>query len=195
MVTALDPITALVLIDLQNGILQLPLVGSTSEVVTNASKLLAAFRQAGLPIVLVNVDPSQAARNRRADAKGPAGMAITPEWLTLALEIKTEPSDIRVTKYTWGAFHNANVNLDEELRKRNVTGIVLAGISTSIGVESTARAAFERGYNITFAQDAMTDMVASAQENSLKVIFPRIGEVDTTDNIISVLAALKEAVQ
>ena len=67
---------------------------------------------------------------------------------------------------------------------------MLAGVSTSIGVESTARAAFERGYNIAFAQDAMSDLVPSAQENSLKVIFPRIGEIDSTANIIKVLTAL-----
>jgi nicotinamidase-related amidase len=73
------------------------------------------------------------------------------------------------------------------LQKRKVTGIVLAGVATSIGVEGTARHASERGYNITFAKDAMTDMFADAHEHILKYIFPRIGEVDDTDKIIEVL--------
>ncbi|WP_324675836.1 isochorismatase family protein [Hymenobacter sp. GOD-10R] len=189
MITALDHSTALVLIDLQNGILQLPVVDSTDTVLANANKLIAAFRQAALPIILVNVDPTQAVQYLRAEAKRPGGnLTITPEWLALAPMLNTEPSDVRITKPTWGAF--SNPSFDEELKKRKVTGIVLAGISTSIGVESTARTAFERGYNITFAQDAMTDMVASAQANSLKVIFPRIGEVDTTENIVNMLGAL-----
>ncbi|GAB2864112.1 cysteine hydrolase family protein [Hymenobacter ruber] len=190
MVTALDPNTALVLIDLQNGIMQFPVIGSTSDVLANAAKLVAAFRQAGQPIVLVSVNPSANPNpDVRNDAKRPRPSALPAEWLALAPEIQAQPEDIRITKYAWGAFHNTDTDLHAELQKRNITGTVLAGVSTSIGVESTARAAFERGYNLTFAQDAMTDTVASAQENSLKVIFPRIGEIDTTDNIIKVLAA------
>lgn len=190
MVTALDKNTALVLIDLQNGIMQMPGIGSVSAILANASKLIAAFRQAGLPVVLVTVNPAKNPQGLRHDAKRPPLGTLPAGWLDLAPEIKAEPGDIRITKYTWGAFHNTDSSLDEELKKRHITGIVLAGVSTSIGVESTARAAFERGYNIAFAQDAMTDLVASAQENSLNVIFPRIGEIDSTDNIIKVLAAL-----
>lgn len=188
MVTALDKNTALVLIDLQSGIVQYPLINPISEVLANASQLVAAFRQAGLPIVLVTINPSAAAQNLRRDAKQPPRPVPAPEWFELAPEIVAEPGDIRITKQTWGAFYNTA--LDEELKQRQVTGIVLAGVSTSIGVETTARAAFEHGYNIAFAQDAMTDTVASAQENSLKVIFPRIGELDTTGNIIKVLLAM-----
>lgn len=77
---------------------------------------------------------------------------------------------------------------DEELQKRNVTGIVLAGISTSTGVEDTTRGAGERGYNITFAKDAMTDMFADAHQNSLKYIFPGTGEIDDTGKIIEKLS-------
>ena len=98
----------------------------------------------------------------------------------------TKPDDIFITQKCWGAFYETA--LDEELKKRNVSGIVLAGISTSIGVEGTARQASERGYNIAFARDAMTDMVATAHENSLKYIFPRMGEVDDTDKIVAKLS-------
>ena len=99
--------------------------------------------------------------------------------------IKPDSDDIQITKETWNAFYNTP--LHEELQKRSITGIVLAGISTSIGVEGTARSANERGYNITFATDAMTDTVAAAHNNSLTYIFPRIGELATTDAIIAQL--------
>jgi nicotinamidase-related amidase len=185
MVTALDKHTALVLIDLQQGIVQLPLIDPVAQVVANAAQLLAAFRRAGLPVVLVTVDPTQGAANLRTDAPRPPLGALPAEWLALVPEIKPEPGDMLLTKHTWSAFQVTA--LDEELRRRHVQGIVLAGIATSMGVESTARAAHERGYNLTFARDAMTDMLASAQHNSLEVIFPRIGEVDTTAAIIRVL--------
>ncbi|WP_223653557.1 isochorismatase family protein [Hymenobacter psoromatis] len=184
MVTALDKNTALVLIDLQRAIVQMPVVDPISGVLTNAGQLLAAFRRAGLPVVLVTVDPANRP-DLRNDAQRPSRTVFPPEALALTPEIEPVPDDIRITKHSWGAFYDTG--LEEALRQRGVTGIVLAGVSTSIGVESTARAANERGYNLTFAQDAMTDMVASAQENSLRVIFPRIGEVDTTANIIRVL--------
>ena len=185
MVTALDKNTALILIDLQKAITQLPLVNPLADVLANSSKLLAAFRQAGLPVVLVTVDPAGSTPGLRNDLRRSSPGTYPPEMLELAPEIEPAPTDIRITKHTWGAFHNTG--LDEALRQRGVTGIVLAGVATSIGVESTARAAHERRYNLTFAQDAMTDRLASAQDNSLQVIFPRIGEIDSTDNIIKAL--------
>jgi nicotinamidase-related amidase len=150
------------------------------------AKLVEAFRKAELPIVVVNVNPSKAVWMKvRKDANPPQRAPFSEDLLEIAPEIKTQPGDIFITKHTWGAFYETA--LDEELKKRNVTGIVLAGISTSIGVEGTARGASERGYNITFAKDAMTDMFADAHEHSLKHIFPRIGEVDEADKIIEKL--------
>ena len=100
----------------------------------------------------------------------------------LVPELGAKPDDSYVTKKTWNAFYDTP--LEDRLRELGVTNIVLCGIATSIGVEGTARAAYERGFNLSFASDAMTDLVASAHENSLANIFPRIGEVDKTDAII-----------
>jgi nicotinamidase-related amidase len=184
MVTALDKNTALVLIDLQNGIVNLPMAHPVQNILATSAMLVAAFRKANLPIVIVNVNPSGNWLQSRKDAKAPA---FTPpaEWLEIAPEILTQPTDVFITKRTWSAFFDTA--LDEQLKAKGVTDIVLAGISTSIGVEGTARDASRLGYNIAFATDAMTDMVASAHEHSQKIIFPRLGEVDTTDKIIELL--------
>jgi nicotinamidase-related amidase len=184
MVTSLDKNTALVLIDLQKGIVQYPVAHPITQVLANAAKLVAAFRKANLPVVVVNVSPAGKWLNSRKDAKQ---VTFTPDadWLEIAPEIKTEPTDIFITKSTWSAFFETGIN--EELKSRNVTGIVLAGVSTSIGVEATARDASRLNYNISFASDAMTDMIADAHVHSQKIIFPRLGEVDTTDKIIEVL--------
>ena len=185
MVTALDKNTALVLIDLQKGIVTFPVAHPITDVLANSAKLVAAFRKANLPIVIVNVNPAGAKwTTARKDAPQ---RDFTPpaDWLDIAPEIKTEPTDIFVTKHTWSAFPETGLN--EELKKKGITGIVIGGVSTSIGVEGTARDASVLGYNVTFASDAMTDMVASAHQNSLSTIFPRIGEVDVTDKIIEIL--------
>ncbi len=189
MITALDRNTALVLIDLQNGILQIPLATPVTEIIHNAVKLVTAFRKANLPVVIVNVDPAAFSKLpiRKDEGPGPGAYANLPAgFVDIVPEIKTEPGDILITKHTWGAFHETS--LEDELSKRNVTGIVLAGVATSAGVESTARSASERNYNIAFAQDAMTDRDAAVHQHSVTHIFPRLGEVGDTESIINKLA-------
>jgi nicotinamidase-related amidase len=186
MITALDKNTALVLIDLQKGITAYPVVHPIAGIIANAAKLTDAFHKAGLPVVIVNVNPSAAKwiTARKEPSNAPA-REFKADFFDIVPELKTQDDDIFVTKSTWGTFDSTN--LDEELQKRGVTGIVIGGVSTSIGVEGTARTASAKGYNLTFASDAMTDMFADAHENSFKHIFPRMGEIDTTENILKFL--------
>ena len=193
MITAIDKNTALVVIDLQDGIVKMKLAHPTAEVVGQSAKLVDAFHRAGLPVVLVNVVPFGAPSGKvRTEAPGmPREEAAQQQaraameaagFFELVPELGAKPDDIYVTKKTWNAFYDTP--LEERLNGLGVTNIVLCGIATSIGVEGTARAAHERGFNLSFASDAMTDMVAGAHEHSLTAIFPRIGEVDKTDTII-----------
>ncbi len=196
MITLIDKQTALVLIDLQKGIVGMNGAHDSKGVVANAAKLVEAFRKANLSIVAVHVNPigSPASKVRVEKSMLPKDDAGQKEVLakmeaggffTIVPELGIKENDLVILKSTWNAFHATN--LLTLLQERNITGIVLAGISTSIGVESTARTANENGYNITFAEDAMTDMVLEAHENSIKNIFPRIGEIGTTEEIIAKL--------
>lgn len=187
MITTLDKNIALVLIDLQKSIVQLPLAHSVDKILENSARLLAAFREAKQPVVIVNVNPvGSAAFKARKDSIPTGGSIPGADFLEIAPEIKVEEGDIRITKRQWGAFYQTG--LHDELQKRGITQIVLAGIATSIGVEGTARSANEFGYNIAFASDAMTDMFPDAHTNSFKYIFPRLGEIGTTDEIIARLS-------
>lgn len=180
-VTTLDPKTALIVIDLQNGIVALPAAHPIGEVVKRAAALADAFRRRGLPVVLVNVagTPSGRTEQPRRSAAPPA------DWVELVPELGRQPSDHLVTKRTWGAF--TGTGLEEQLRGLGVTQVVVVGVATSIGVESTARQAHERGFNVTVAVDAMTDMSADAHHHSATRIFPRLGETGTTEAIIAQL--------
>jgi nicotinamidase-related amidase len=100
-------------------------------------------------------------------------------------ELERQPHDYLVTKQTWGAF--TGTDLEAQLRTASVTQVVLCGVATSIGVESIARHAFELGFNVTLAVDAMTDIGADAHANSLERIFPRLGEIGATQDIIDLL--------
>lgn len=185
MITALDKNTALVLIDFQNMVVETPVAHSIDEVLNNTNKLIAAFRNKNLPVVVVNVKPKDAAwLQSRKDVKMPA-FPNDENLYKITNKLHTDSGDIFITKHTWNAFFETG--LQEELQKNAVTGIVLAGISTSIGVEGTARAASELGYNLSFALDAMTDRSKEAHERSIQFIFPRMGETGTTADIIAML--------
>jgi nicotinamidase-related amidase len=179
--TTLDPKTALVVIDLQKGLVGLPTVHPTNDVVKHARGLADAFRRHRLPVVLVNVDGGAPGRaeQTRSTRDFPAG------WTDLVPELNQQPTDHAVTKRTWGAF--TNTGLEKYLRDLGVTQVVIAGVSTSIGVESTARHAHENGFHVTLAVDAMTDTNADAHQNSITRIFPRLGETGTTQEIIQLL--------
>lgn len=180
-VTTLDPRTALVVIDLQQGIAGNP---AAVPVVANATRLADAFRAAGLPVVLVNVTGGAPGRTER-----PRRTAPRPEnWAELLPELHPEAEGtLLVTKRTWGAFHATE--LDALLRGAGVTQVVLAGIASSMGVESTARAAHEHGYNVTVATDAVADMDPVMHEHAVSRVFPKLGETGTTGEILDLLAA------
>jgi nicotinamidase-related amidase len=173
----------LLVVDLQKGIVGMPVAHPIADIVNNAARLADAFRNHDLPVVLINVDataPGRAEQARRV-TEFPAG------WTDFIPELKRQPSDHIVTKRTWGAF--TNTELEKYLRERGVTQVVVTGVATTAGVESTARHAHELGFNVALAIDAMTDMNADAHHNSITRIFPRLGETGTTLEIIDLLEA------
>jgi nicotinamidase-related amidase len=187
-ITAIDPSSALVVIDIQKGIVGMPTVHPIDTVVANVIRMVDAFRAKALPVVLVNVawsaDGGDALKTRK-QAPSPAG-SFPPGFSDLVAELRADATrDILITKRQWGAFYGTG--LDLQLRRRGVTNIVLCGVATSIGVESTARDAWERNYNLTFAADAMTDRDPSAHDRALETIFPRIGEIGTTAEVLAML--------
>ena len=179
--TALDPKTALVIIDLQRGIVAMDTAHPIAGVVQRSSALADAFRHHGLPVVLVNVDGVPPGRTARSRLRGalPAGFA------DLIPELNQQPSDHVVTKQTAGAF--TKTDLEAHLRSLGVTQIVLAGVATSMGVESTARQAHELGFNVALATDAMTDMDGEVHANSVTKVFPRLGETAATADVLEML--------
>ena len=179
--TILDPATALVVIDLQRGLVSLPTVHLIADVVRRSAHLAAAFRRHGLPVVLVNVAGVPPGRTEQSRFRGelPEGFA------DLLPELDRQPDDHLVTKRTAGAF--TRTDLEAHLRARGVTQLVLTGVATSMGVESTARQAHELGCNVALAVDAMTDTDAGLHASSVDKVFPRLGETGTTAEILDLL--------
>lgn len=180
--------TALVLIDLQQGILAYAKAPrDAAAVLANAVPLADAFRAAKAPVVLVKVgfsDDGGDVLKARVDAPNPPG-APPANWLDQPSELPSRPGDLHILKRQWGAFYGTE--LDLQLRRRGIKTIVLAGIATSVGVESTARNAWELGYDIVFAEDATSGPDAASHAHSFEKIFPRIGRVRQTAQVLAAL--------
>nr|WP_158811007.1 isochorismatase family protein [Beijerinckia sp. L45] len=179
--TTLDPKTALIVIDLQKGIVALAARNGVDDVVKKARALADVFRARQLPVVLVNVADSAPGRTERPRLSAP----FPDGWTDLLPELGQQPTDITVTKRTWGAF--ASTDIEQRLRALAVTQVVVVGVATGTGVEATARQAYEAGFNVTLATDAMTDLRPEAHDYSIANVFPRLGETGTTQEIIDLM--------
>jgi|SRR5579859_2248392 len=180
-VTSLDSRTALVVIDLQIAAAWCVTVHPIHDVVRNTVRLTQTFRRHELPVVLVCETGAAA---RRTDQRSGIG-ELPPYWSTLLPELDCQPGDHLITKERWGAF--IGTDLEGHLKSQAITQIVIAGVTTSVGVESTARHAYDLGLNVTLAVDAMTDTSALAHANSITRIFPRLGEVGSTTEVVDLL--------
>jgi nicotinamidase-related amidase len=187
----LDPATtALVVIDLQKGILARETSPHAApDVVARSAQLAARCRKVGATVVLVNVAFSGDEKDRLsqpADSPNPPGR-IPPGYSELDPSLGRAENDLLISKRQWGAFYGTA--LDLQLRRRGVRTIILCGIATNFGVESTARDAWERNYELVFAEDAMAGLAPGAHEFAIKTIFPRLGRVRRTGDILAALPA------
>ncbi len=180
--------TALVVIDLQKGIVGIPTYPHpASLVVANAARIARAFRERHMPVFLVRVTTSADGKDALkpvADNQSPPPQR-GPDWAEIVPELGPEAGDFVITKRQWGAF--TGTELDLQLRRRGIRTIVLCGISTNVGVESTARFAYEYGYQQVFVEDACAARSAEEHEHTMKTIFPRIGVIRKTDRVLAEL--------
>lgn len=180
-ITQLDEQVALLIVDLQVGTLANPTAHPVAEVLDHTMTLLKTFRDKQLPVVLLNVEGTPAGRTQY----GAGARQFPPAWSALAPELDAQASDIKLSRSTWSAF--AGTDLDAQLKHLNVTQIVIAGVATSFGVESTARHAYDLGYHVIIAVDAVTDPSMDAHVGSTSRVFPALGQAGETDEIVNLL--------
>lgn len=179
--TELDDKTALLVVDLQTAAMSAELAHPVENVIANVAALVEAFRKRGLPVVLVNVAGSPIGRNDQ----GTAGFSLPEELTRLVDDLDRHPDDILITKTAWSAF--SGTGLADKLRQAGVTQVVIAGIATSVGVESTARDAHGEGFHVSLPLDAMTDPARAAHDHSTTHVFPQLAETGTTAELLQLL--------
>jgi nicotinamidase-related amidase len=185
--TTLDPHTALIVVDLQKGIVNGNFIHPIGDIIDQTRALLDVFRAAHLPVVLVNVAGRAPGRTEQGSRSNPS---FQEGWTDFLPQLDQHASDLVATKRSWGAF--ATTDLERQLKAQGVTQVVVTGVATSVGVEATARQAYEQGFNVTLAIDAMTDVREEAHQYSIRNVFPRVGETGSTKEIISLLERLSE---
>jgi nicotinamidase-related amidase len=181
--------TAIVVIDLQKGIASIPTEPYSSKVVIeNTAKILKEFRKNSMPVFLINVTPSKDMKDAlRPISETSFSMSnYDSSWSEFVPDLDIQPTDFRITKHQWGAFYGTE--LDLQLRRRKIETIVLCGIATNFGVESTARFAYEFGFNQVFVEDAMAARSKDEHNFPVKYIFPRLGLIRSTYQVIKALS-------
>ena len=179
-ISQIDPVAALVVIDMQKGIVSLPTVHPMAGIIDNVVKLAKGFRSRMLPVILVNVTGKAPGR-----VEATFNFSPPPDWADLIPELDRQPDDYAVTKVNIGAFYGTA--LEMILRRRGVTQLVIVGVATGSGVEATARQAYDQGYNVVLVTDAMTDLDPDMHNHAVEKVFPRIGERVTTAEILEIL--------
>lgn len=181
--------TALILVDLQEGILAYPYAPRSADDVKAAGvKLAKAFRAAGGLVVLTRVmyHPTFAdALQQPVDRPLPGSSGLPDNWGDFSPELDVSTADVIIDKRNWGAFYGTG--LDLQLRRRGIKTIVLGGVATNMGVESTARDAYERNFSLVFADEAISSMAAEMHDFSMSTIFPLIGRIRPIAEIIAAL--------
>jgi nicotinamidase-related amidase len=183
-ITVIDPRAALIVIDLQQGHMEIPLAHPVEDIIERTTALTKAFRGRGLPVVLVSV---AGAPPGRTDTGSGAQHPVPTGWADLIPELDRQPGDIVLVKHARSAF--TGTGLAALLREQGVTQVVITGISTGGGVESTARDAHEQGFNVTLPVDAMTDPSLPRHEHAVTRVFPRIAETGSTTDVLNALAS------
>jgi len=180
--------TAVVVIDLQKGVAAAPTRPyAAADVIRNAARLVDAFRKNRMPVFLVHVVATgETALRTISDESFPRPPVMPPDWSEFVPEIAPTPPDIVITKRQWGAFYGTDLEL--QLRRRGMDTIVLCGISTDFGVESTARFAYEYGFQQVFAEDAMASRSDEQHHAAVNFVFKRMGRVRKTDEILRAIS-------
>jgi len=187
----LDPKrAAVVAIDLQKGILGMPVAPHPpAAVVANSCRLAAASTKHGGLAVRVHVGFSADGADRlQQEVDQPTASGPRPaDWMDFAPEVAAWPSALEILKRQWGAFHGTE--LDLQLRRRGLDTIVLTGIATNLGVEQTAREAWQLGYSVVVAEDAVSSISEAAHRFAIETILPRIARVRSTEAVLAALTA------
>lgn len=183
----LDTRPALIVVDLRNEMSDMPAGPSIKDIINRSSELAEAFRERGLPVVLVSLSGGAPGRTDARAAMEAAGkeMKLPAHAGEPADDLHAQLNDIRIVKRRWGAF--TGTTLHDDLQRAEVTQVIIVGVATSIGVESTARSAHELGYNVVLVSDVMADIDPDTHNNSIDRVFPRLGEVTTHADVLESL--------
>lgn len=181
----LDPKTALIVVDVQKGILRMPPAEVVKPLVEANGRLADAFHEAGLPVVWVH---ATGLPQGRVANPIPEGDELPADFSELHDDLPVSEADHHVTKdRTWSAF--PRTDLADYLAGQGITQVVVTGIATGAGVESTARSAYDEGLNVTVVSDATLDGNPERHGLSLAHNATSIGTVATTDEVVAALKA------
>jgi len=189
--------TALVVFDMQKGQFEVDDAErrrwlAESNIVANTVQLLQAARSAGLPVFYIQnsrrpdfADQKEVLTDAGGGVRG--GPVIGTRGWEILDEIKPEPNDYVVPKFRQGAF--SSTTLDILLRARSIDTLLLCGVRTTVGIETTVRDGRDLGYNIVLVSDCTGGVSPEDHQWTLQRIFPMLARVRTHTQVAAMLGA------
>lgn len=204
--------SALIVVDMQNDFIHengafgqlarthpdrridMPFLQST---IPNAAKLIAAFRQAGRPVVFIahvlKADYSDAAFPYwRGTLLKTTSFLVEGSWGAQVIdELAPRKDEHLVAKKGFGGF--SNTPLDTILRNYDVNTCVVCGVTTCVCVSTTVRGGVEHNYRQIVVSDAVAEVSREQHAAELKTMARVFGDVKATDEVVSMVSALTPA--
>lgn len=166
--------SALIVVDLNATIQKIvknPYPHSWVEIEANNRTLMTAFLVESCPVYVTSVQPK----------------LLPKSWgRAFGKQLITDIAGAReVVKFGPSIFTQSDAGLAEKLKAQGITKVFFSGISTSNGVFKSAKDAAEQGFDVVLVRDATADRSASGYEKIIKDEFLKIGEIQTTEEILA----------
>jgi nicotinamidase-related amidase len=178
--------TALVVIDLQNALMGMNTAPhAVADVVKNNRRIAEALRAAGGTVIWVRVDVNSMLSLPADEPSRFGGQKMPEELMQIAPSAGFTEGDLLVTKHHWGAF--AQTDLEQQLKSLGAELIILTGISTNAGVESTLRQGTGLGFAFVVVEDACSGQDAADHRLAFEKTFRRLARVRSTAEVVNAL--------
>ncbi|MGW0180409.1 isochorismatase family cysteine hydrolase [Nocardia sp. NPDC003345] len=179
--TELPAASALVVVDMQSGTLPNARAVPADLLLDRVALLLTGFRQAGHTVVHLVATGTPDGRTAYADS----GRSWDEDRTEIPPEVAPTGNEPLLRRRAWSGF--AGTDLEQRLRAGGVTTVVVAGLATTFGVESTARSAYDLGFDVIVAADAVSDPDPAGHERSITRVFPVLGRVAAAADIVALI--------
>ncbi|HEO8420604.1 isochorismatase family protein [Mycobacteroides abscessus subsp. abscessus] len=192
--------SALLIVDVQNDychkegcLAQQDLdVSMVEEMMPNLKNMISSMKELSVPIIYIQTIHEDSTDSetwiKRLKGKNQKNLCRKDTWGAQFYQLEPDKDDVIVIKHRYSAF--IHTRLESVLRALKIETLLMAGVSTNICVESTARDGFMLDFEVIFLSDCTAAFSREAHDMTLQTINQFFGTVATSKEVIQSVHAL-----